>query len=59
MRHGRIENIIEAAHVIVGDGAFPLKTYLMRPYSRQDLDISKRVSMYQQSVEENIWTKEE
>jgi hypothetical protein len=28
---------IEAPNVIVGDEAFPLKTYLMRPYSRQDL----------------------
>jgi hypothetical protein len=37
---------IEAPHVIVGDKAFPLKTYLPGPYSRQDLDISKRIFNY-------------
>jgi hypothetical protein len=37
---------IEAPQVIVGDGAFPLKTYLLRPYSGQDLNISKHVFNY-------------
>lgn len=33
----------EAPYVMVGDEAFPLKTYLMRPYPGQDLDASRRV----------------
>lgn len=40
---------IEVPYVIVGDEAFPLKTYLMRPYPRQDLDVSKRIFNYRLS----------
>ncbi|XP_058465563.1 uncharacterized protein LOC131439048 [Malaya genurostris] len=38
-----------APYVIVGDEAFPLKTYLLRPYPGQDLDESKRVYNYRLS----------
>lgn len=40
---------IEAPYVIVGDEAFPLKTYLMRSYPGTDLDTSKRVFNYRLS----------
>ncbi|XP_026831161.1 protein ANTAGONIST OF LIKE HETEROCHROMATIN PROTEIN 1-like [Ooceraea biroi] len=36
-------------HVIVGDEAFPLKTYLMRSYPGQGLDVSKRIFNYRLS----------
>ncbi|XP_071054469.1 uncharacterized protein [Onthophagus taurus] len=36
----------EAPFVIVGDEAFPLKTYLMRPYPGKDLDGPKRIFNY-------------
>ncbi|XP_058832521.1 uncharacterized protein LOC131690547 isoform X2 [Topomyia yanbarensis] len=38
-----------APYVIVGDEAFPLKTYLLRPYPGQDLDEKKRVYNYRLS----------
>lgn len=34
----------ELPYVIVGDEAFPLKEYLLRPYSRRQLDHDKRVN---------------
>lgn len=40
---------IEAPYVIVGDEAFPLKTYLMRPYPGRELNDSKRVFNYRLS----------
>jgi hypothetical protein len=40
------DTFTEAPHVIVGDEAFPLKTYLLRPYSRKDLNISKCIFNY-------------
>ncbi|KAB0802472.1 hypothetical protein PPYR_04658 [Photinus pyralis] len=36
----------DAPHVIVGDEAFPLKSYLMRPYPGHDLDLQKRILNY-------------
>ena len=36
-------------YVIVGDEAFPLKTYLLKPYARNVLDDSKRIFNYRLS----------
>lgn len=36
----------EVPHVILGDEAFPLKPYLMRPYPKLSLDRSKRIYNY-------------
>ena len=36
-------------YVIVGDEAFPLKTYLLRPYPGRDLSIDKRIFNYRLS----------
>lgn len=38
-----------APFVMVGDAAFPLKTYLMKPYPAQDLDHDRRVFNYRLS----------
>lgn len=37
---------VEAPYVIVGDEAFPLKPYLLRPYPRQNLGVPERVYNY-------------
>lgn len=37
---------IAMPHVIVGDEAFPLKTYLLRPYPRHQLDIDDTKKQY-------------
>ena len=40
---------IKCPYVLVGDEAFPLKTYLMKPYPREALDIKERVFNYRLS----------
>lgn len=46
-------------YFIVGDEAFPLKTYLMKPYPSRQLDLSKRIFNYMLSrarrVVENVF----
>ena len=46
-------------HLIVGDDAFPLKTYLMKPYPSRELDITKRIFNYRLSrarrIVENVF----
>lgn len=46
-----VENYTPMPHVIVGDEAFPLKTYLLRPYSRHHLagDEEKKIYNYRLS----------
>jgi hypothetical protein len=40
---------ITLTHIFVGDEAYPLTTYLMKPYSRRTLDRSKAVFNYRLS----------
>ena len=40
---------IETGHAFIGDEAFPLKKYMIRPYSRRDLTDSARVFNYRLS----------
>lgn len=46
-------------HLIVGDDAFPLKTYLMKPYPAREMDITKRIFNYRLSrvrrIVENVF----
>jgi len=46
-----VENSVPMPHVMVGDEAFPLKTYLLRPYSKhhQGGDESKKIYNYRLS----------
>ena len=49
----------EIPYMIVGDDAFPLKSYLMKPYPSRGLDISKRIFNYRLSrvrrIVENVF----
>nr|CAI5845003.1 unnamed protein product [Callosobruchus analis] len=40
---------IPAPYVLLGDDAYPLKTYLLKPYSRQRLGIEERIFNYRLS----------
>lgn len=40
---------ISTHHVFVGDKAFPLKKYLLRPYNRKNLGDAERIFNYQLS----------
>lgn len=40
---------IPSPYVIVADDAFPLKTYLMKPYNTKDFDLEKRIFDYRLS----------
>lgn len=40
---------IKFLYVIVGDEAFPLKTYMLKPYPRNELDDSRRIFNYRLS----------
>ena len=46
-----VENAVPMPYVIVGDEAFPMKTYLLRPYSKhhQEGDESKKIYNYRLS----------
>ncbi|XP_054283237.1 uncharacterized protein LOC129000300 [Macrosteles quadrilineatus] len=43
------QTTMEVPYVMVGDEAFPLKTYLMRPYPKNDLDDEKYIFNYRLS----------
>ena len=44
----------DSPYVIIGDDAFALKSYLMKPYPQQDLDLQKRVCNYRFSCARRI-----
>lgn len=44
-----LSNGKQVPHVFVGDEAFPLKNYLLRPYSRASLNLSTRIFNYRLS----------
>jgi hypothetical protein len=46
-----VENAVPKPYVAVGDEAFPLKTYLLRPYSKHHhgVDESKKIYNYRLS----------
>lgn len=44
-----MNNNIKLPHVLVGDEAFPLTKFMMRPYPRNNLDIRKKVYNYRLS----------
>ena len=44
-------------YVLVGDDAFALKTYLMKPYAQQGLDAEKRVYITTGTAEQGAYQK--
>jgi len=51
-----VENAVPMPYVIVGDEAFPLKTYLLRPYGKhhQGGDESKKIYNYRSSQSQGL-----
>ena len=49
----------DCPYVIVGDDAFALKPFLMKPYPQQDLDLERRICNYRfsraQRIVENVF----
>ncbi len=48
------EHLGKMPFTIVGDAAFPLKTYLMRPYPGRDLSTQQRIFNYRLSRARNV-----
>ena len=48
-------NIDPVPFILVGDEAFPLSKYLMKPYAQRNLDDERRIYNYRMSVTENAF----